>query len=52
MNIFLGPKRLLKTQFLEKKANFTVKKKLWPIFFVVWNMTNVREASIKFEKVS
>ena len=29
---FLGPMSLLKTQIFEKKANFPVKKRFWPIF--------------------
>ena len=33
MSIFVGPERLLKTQYFEKKkANFRLKKTLWPIF--------------------
>ena len=52
MNIFLGPKRLLKTQFLEKKGKLYSEKKTVAYFFVVWNKTNVREAPIKVEKVS
>ena len=31
--VYRGPKRLLKTQFFEKKkANFPVKKRFWPSF--------------------
>ena len=31
-SIFLGPKRLLKTQSFEKKGNLSIDKKLWRIF--------------------
>ena len=31
--ISLGPRRLLRTQFYGKKANFTVKTRFWHIFF-------------------
>ena len=49
----MGPKRLLKTQIFEKKkATFTVKIIFWPIFFVVSDMANVREAFLSVEKVS
>ena len=40
----LTPKMLLKTQFFEKKAIFSVKKKFCPIFFFVLSkVTNLRE---------
>ena len=33
--ISVTTKRFLKTQLFEKKANFSVKKILWPIFFAL-----------------
>ena len=30
--VSLGPKRLLKTQFFGKKANFPMKKNIWSFF--------------------
>ena len=39
---FLGTMNLLKTQIFEKKAKFPVRKRFWPIFPVLSNMTNVK----------
>ena len=38
-SIFFGLQRLLKTQFLKKKATFPVKKNIWPVLtrFIVYD---------------
>ena len=42
------PKRLLKTQIFEEKANFPVKKKVWPFFP---NLSSVKDLSGQFMRV-
>ena len=42
-SIFLGPERLLKTKYIEKKAIFPLKKIMRRFFLVVTNMTNVMQ---------
>ena len=37
----------MKTQISEQKAIFPKKKTLWPTFFVVSNMTDVREQFVE-----
>ena len=50
--ISVTPKRLLKTQSFEKKANFPVKKRFWPVFFSfyrVWGTSvTIYKGSKKF----
>ena len=46
----LGTKRLLKSQNIEKKATFPVKKKFGLFFLVISNKTNVREQLIRAHK--
>ena len=49
--IFLGPKRLLKTQILEKKAIFTVKKILWAFILVFSSKTNLKGRFLRVQQV-
>ena len=42
----------MKTQiFLEKKANFPLKKITWPIFFVLSSMTKLKQQTERVHKV-
>ena len=48
----LGPKKLLKKQiFGKKKANFPVKKRLWPIFLVFSGVTILKGQCVMVQKV-
>ena len=46
----LGTKRLLKTQFFGKKANFPVKKKFWPLFPRIFGCEKPRGSKSKGPK--
>ena len=49
---FMGFKRLLKTQFFEKRAIFPVKKRLWLFFLILLSVTNVKERFSRVNKVT
>ena len=51
-SIFFGLERLLKTQFLKKKAKLPVKKKMFDQFYlVISSMTNLKEHFKKIRKL-
>ena len=50
-NFFIGPKRLLKTQIIEKKAIFPVKKTLWAFFLVCSIRTNLKGRFLGVQQV-
>ena len=41
----------MKTQNFEKKANFPVKKKFWPIFLVSSGVTNLKARFLRVQQV-
>ena len=50
-DLFLRPKKLLKTQNLRKKQPFQWRKDFVPYFLVLSNMTNVKEHFLKVQKL-